>query len=521
MALAFLALATTLLLVEVLMQAGALIVYASSKKPAIEAGGATDTILCVGDSWTHGMGTTDSSKHSYPAVLQELLRQRTSTPWTVVNGGRSGQDSRDVLLRLPSQLQATKPKFVLVLIGRNDMWSQPVLVDDSTKLEDYQAYRFRWRLPRLFAWAMGAMRGETPVEPKMRKVRGPEWDKRVIPWSAAYPGEKAIAAYVPASAKFMNEGWAAESNGKIEDALAAFESALQLAPEDPSVRSAVARVNARSGKHDAALVHLGWLREKWATTGNYWVGRGLVGALDAVNAFQEIRSVAAAFLQQWPEEATMRSQLAWAELQLGDLDAAHAAIVRALETWKNAGAFEIRGKVEEFQGRYVDAIRTNFACYVATNDAKALAGRLNTLLERQRALAATMHTELAAVACPDDVRGRMLEVLQECIAASEGKDQAAVLRRHWTQIAAHCLKHDAKVAFLTYPVPTPFGRLTLTFAEANGLPCIDVESAFDKKVGGAKLKAMRSSDGHVNDEGYRLMAEFVADELVPLLTTGR
>jgi lysophospholipase L1-like esterase len=520
-ALALLAMAATLLLVELLMQAGALIVHYRSKKPAIDVGGVTDTILCVGDSWTHGMGSSDSSKQSYPAVLQELLRQRTGTPWTVVNGGQSGQNSRDVLLRLPSQLQACKPKCVLVLIGRNDMWSRPALVDDSTRLEDYQDYRFRWRLPRLYAWAMGALRGESPVAPKPPKVRGPEWDKRVIPYPTGYPGEKSIAAPVPAAAQFAKAGWAAAGNQKIEEALAAFEAAFQLAPEDPSLRAALVSMNARGGKKEAALAHLGWLRETWAATGNYWVGRSLVGALDAVNAHEEVRSVATAFLRKWPDEVMVRVNWAWAAFQLGDLDAAYAAVLRVQETWQGSFVFKIRAKVEQLRRRDADAIRSSFACYLATNDAPELDGNLNRLLEARRDLADLMHQELAAMDCPDDVRGRMQEVLLDCIEASDGRAQEAVLRRHWMQIAGHCLKHDAKVVFLTYPIVTPFGRLTVTFADACELPCIDVEAAFATKVGTARAKALRSPDGHVNDEGYRLMAEFVADDLVPLLTALR
>ena len=292
-------------------------------------------------------------------------------------------------------------------------------------------------------------------------------------------------------------------------------------PEGPTLRRGLVWMSARCGKTEAALTHLAWLREKWAATGNYWVGRGLVDALADMNAHEEVRSVATAFLQKWPDEVTVRATWAGAAFQLGDLDAAYAAILKVQETWKSPYSFLIRSKVEQSQLRHVDAIRTSFACYLATNDAQELDGNLNALLDGRRALADTMHKELAAMDCPDDVRGRMREVLMDCIAASDGKEQEAVLRRHWMQIAGHCLKHDAKVVFLTYPIATPFGRLTVEFAAANDLPCIDVESAFAAKVGAARTNALRSSDGHVNDEGYRLMAEFVADELVPLITAGR
>jgi lysophospholipase L1-like esterase len=76
------------------------------------------------------------------------------------------------------------------------------------------------------------------------------------------------------------------------------------------------------------------------------------------------------------------------------------------------------------------------------------------------------------------------------------------------------MKHGAVPVFLTYPVGTPFGRQTVAFANEHGIASIDVETEFATKVGQARTIAMRSSDGHVNDEGYRLMAEFVVDGLM-------
>lgn len=178
-------------MLELTLQIAALAVHLATRKPAPPAVGVADSILCVGDSWTHGMGCSDVSTRSFPAVLQELLRQRTDKPWQVVNGGQSGQNSRDVLLRLPSQLQATKPRYVLVLIGRNDFWTRPELVDGDTQFEDHEAYRFRWRLPRLLAWGSGALRREQPPTMSPRAARGPEWESRSILWPTAYPGEKA------------------------------------------------------------------------------------------------------------------------------------------------------------------------------------------------------------------------------------------------------------------------------------------------------------------------------------------
>ncbi len=113
-------LVATAALIELLLQSGAYAVYLANRKDIEAAQPQTRTVLCIGDSWTHGMGTSNAAQHSYPSVLERVLRERTKQDWSVVNGGQSGQNSRDVLLRLQSQLDTVKPQVVCVLVGRND-----------------------------------------------------------------------------------------------------------------------------------------------------------------------------------------------------------------------------------------------------------------------------------------------------------------------------------------------------------------------------------------------------------------
>ncbi len=511
--LALFAVVVTLVLLEALLQIGSLVVFFASRKPVIEVAGATDTILCVGDSWTHGMGCSDASKHSYPAVLQELLRQQTGKSWTVVNGGQSGQNSRDVLLRLPSQLEASKPKYVLVLIGRNDLWSRPDLVDDGTTYEDYQSYRFRWRLPRLLAWAIGAIRGEAPAASPSRGPRGPEWEPRTIPWPTAYPKEASIAAYVPGVNKITDAGWRALGEKNYEGSIASFRSALAVSPNEPSIRSALVNALARSGRTAESQVHLDWLWTKWKETKNYWVGRGLVSALDAVNQHAEAKAVAIEFLAKWPEEATVRTTLGWAQLQLGELAEANESALTAQKTWKGPYTYMVRSKVEVFSKRFEDAILSCLECFTVTNDARALQDDLSGTIEGKPELVPVVRRLARGFSCDADVRERMVESADDCIAALDGKAQEAVLTQHWAKIMAQSAKHGAVPVFLTYPIATPYGRRNVAFAREHNAACIDVETTFAEKIGAQRIHAMRSSDGHVNDEGYRLMAEHVLDGL--------
>lgn len=74
------------------------------------------TILCIGDSVTFGIGAPRSL--SYPAQLQKLLSDsKSKTTYTVINRGRPGQNSAQLLTRFEGQLKKFQPDIVTVLIG--------------------------------------------------------------------------------------------------------------------------------------------------------------------------------------------------------------------------------------------------------------------------------------------------------------------------------------------------------------------------------------------------------------------
>ncbi len=76
----------------------------------------TKTILCIGDSVTFGIGAPRIL--SYPSQLQQLLNHsKSKTNYTVINRGRPGQNSAQLLTRFEAQLKQFQPDIVTVLIG--------------------------------------------------------------------------------------------------------------------------------------------------------------------------------------------------------------------------------------------------------------------------------------------------------------------------------------------------------------------------------------------------------------------
>ncbi len=146
-------LALALLVLELCLQAWALVVWFGRTPPPAQAQGAP-AILCVGDSFTFGIGAS-SRAESYPSQLERLLRA-DGTHASVINEGWPGQSSAIVLRRLGAHLHRHRPRLVYVLAGYNDQWDTTPEVF-ATDAED-AGFPIQWRTRRLLTLLLNAWR---------------------------------------------------------------------------------------------------------------------------------------------------------------------------------------------------------------------------------------------------------------------------------------------------------------------------------------------------------------------------
>ncbi|MHB9154875.1 MAG: GDSL-type esterase/lipase family protein [Endomicrobiales bacterium] len=81
-------------------------------------------ILCLGDSFVFGMGAPAGK--SFPRQLEELFNRNTSAggkKYRVINGGVPGQNTSQLLERLPHSLRSAQPDLVLLLSGGANNWN--------------------------------------------------------------------------------------------------------------------------------------------------------------------------------------------------------------------------------------------------------------------------------------------------------------------------------------------------------------------------------------------------------------
>ena len=146
------------LLIELLLQAGAGVVHLTQHErgaapPSSSMGQADCALLCIGDSFTFGIGAS-SPENSYPGcVAKALSAQPIGGCSKVVNAGWPGATSRDAALELARRLEEVKPAAVALLIGANDLWRKPEALDDEETAAALRGegagFRWEWRTLRL------------------------------------------------------------------------------------------------------------------------------------------------------------------------------------------------------------------------------------------------------------------------------------------------------------------------------------------------------------------------------------
>ncbi|OGR59129.1 MAG: hypothetical protein A2X36_15135 [Elusimicrobia bacterium GWA2_69_24] len=104
-------------------------------------------ILCVGDSFTFGMGAPRGG--GYPEQLQDLLNKEPGDRrWVVLNAGVPSNNSSQVLKRLPALLVEEAPEILVVMTGWNDnnlTESNYWRVADLSRMPARERWRLRWR----------------------------------------------------------------------------------------------------------------------------------------------------------------------------------------------------------------------------------------------------------------------------------------------------------------------------------------------------------------------------------------
>jgi len=215
----------------------------------------TIKILCVGDSFTFGHGAKKG--YSYPEQLERILNNNNPThKFIVYNLGICGENSSQLVKRLPGYLEEYNPGILIVLTGLNNSWNLDsnyfLFKEFSIKTFIYRVDAFLTRLRSYKLLKIGIENlkiistGKSPVsygsinkaqinkdvfnESKRRFELGKSyWDIRDIN-SAIKEFQKAIEINPIFYEAYLYLGYAYDAHGYFDLAVATFKKAIELDP---------------------------------------------------------------------------------------------------------------------------------------------------------------------------------------------------------------------------------------------------------------------------------------------------
>ncbi len=516
-------------------------------------GGSDYTILCMGDSFTFGIGATTG--RAYPMQLEDLLNARTdSRRFTVVNRGIGGHNTSQIRHDAQGWLAEFQPDLVVLLAGGPNLWNfwgyasyqskQGILAWMNDRL-----YRIRlFKLIKLLFRGLaedkgrpGGGQGKASGHPQATHTETDRGSQQSTGVSASKAGHTdAQQGYLPLAID-------AREVGDYDKAFEYFKKAIVENPRNTFLYADLALTMLRINETNQGLA---WLIEQAASSpNNVHVLKGVGYAFREIGDNEQAISYFKKGMLTAPRDAGLYADIGMTYLRnnildkalvwfrkgiavdashsasyfgvgsvnslLGNYPAALASFEKGVELNRNhshnytgmGNTFRTMGKNEEAVKWYIRAMRIDphdLANYEGIADIYTLSG--GPVSEE--------FIELLAAA-PDDVPG--IKAYRKMFATKKDVKQEilAWIKFDLAAIIALCTERKIPVIVQTYP--REMGPLlpSRQFVEKKGALFVDHVKAFERlHKNGEWIEDYFVPDGHCNDAGYALMAQNILDVIL-------
>ena len=415
----------------------------------------SESILCVGDSWTYGVESEDPARHSYPAQLQRLVDQRVGKlRYRVINRGRPGLNSRLLRLRLPAQLKRFQPSVLVLLVGGTNFYNAG---QDLSAVVQAEVPAWR-RLKVVRIWGVLASPRQAPRQPLAQALKA---------------GDVRTDLVTAVSRPLVQGDFRDDAQGippASETGCAAGTDELMASVHEAAIKGTaeVARVLEQSPKCARMLVHAA---DICFSRRNFDCARRFANQALKLEPKEPRATVVLAAVQHHLKKPLAKDTLA----QLEHVTAVHPKFMRARRLKSLA---LLLGKV--------------------------------TLCELKGELMA------ASNACP---RCGWVKAAREVFEAEVQTPGAKILRADLTAIRALCRANGVRLLLLNYPQSDRdvcgqmAQEVNASFARAHKLPIIEIGKVLGP-LSTTKKSPNYGAQDHPNKRGYGLLARRVLDRLV-------
>jgi len=485
-------------------------------------------ILCLGDSYTFGMGASEPDKFSYPAQLQVYLNREHPGDWTVINGGFPGKNSSQMAKDLRGHFEGDNPPEIVILTGGvNDSWSNPEQISlsesSNTNLETPQkTFRWEFRSAKLLrTLAVGDIF-------HIKEQQNPP-----LPVEVAAPPPPEVSAPIAASPtppepqKEVNP-WTILDSGHTQEAIDAF-----YVFGDPhtsvEIQESLVIAYKRLGNMEKVNEYLNYLEIAYDKDPSDNNASRLVNSMGNAGATDWILENGPRIAGQHPEDPLISLQLGNALLHDNKVEEAKAELIRGkpfLEQqpdhyitgryWRTMSAAYSRA-LPESRLDLADSLRYLVRAHETDSNSEA------TLAELMRIRAwitdAPLKQALADENIGDTVRTEVLSLFQNTQSTDRTGDVANVTRFNFSEMIRYCRSRGSRVVLGNYPfIDEQVIEVMDQLSEEFQLSHVPVYKTFQELLKTEPNEELFVSDGHCTDRGYGIMADLIFEQgVAPLL----
>ncbi len=546
----------TVLLLELVLQLGAVVVWLTNAGAEVATKDSARRVLCVGDSFTFGIGA-ETPAGSYPAQLERELRERTGMDFTVANCGYPGQHSADVLLRLDADFDRVRPEHVFVLVGTNDVWRKPARVElparSGASGSDPTGFRWRFRVGHLATWLfdrLGDARGAAvgvggeSLSPDLfvgrafRTVRSErlEFHGDGVLFAAPFVGSWRVegrSVWFGFGGELQEYSVTEHEHGLLLEAVGTHPSQLLASdpepfvsgelPDEQFVESTTLRIDAaaRLGRTKHARRLLEELLERVGPQPSAEEATSVALSYHRLGADREHLEWCRVQAPRFPDDFALHVQYAtacWA-LDLTDegMRVAEVAERTAKEPDERARAYRAKARIRKFAGDPPSEVLSDLIRGLLANDDADMFLEEVGLLVSPLPTAAQLDHVFKNDSALGHGRARVESLLSSVVTRAANVED--VLVDHLVQFVDRCRERGAGVTLVGYPSGLAETERAMTrVRDARGVAVVRVQRAFRELLTERPREEIFAPDGgHCTAEGYALLARLVAESFVSRL----
>lgn len=460
-------------------------------------------VLCVGDSFTQGVGASEAA-YSYPAQLQISLKKKFPSNWKVFNCGKAGTNSSELVAYLPKLLNYYYPRYLCVLIGVNDSWNYNYRgKGDSVEVKEkaFIPWKFCFRSYRLFRMLVKYFGDIKANKTKLASVAR----TNVFPMEDTQNKRKDVDA-------LLIEGHILYSQGKVNEAGEIFKKAVLEYPDNINAKIQLAYALYEQKMMNGALEYA-YLAQKAVINKPFPEHKHLSWLFMYLGKFEAAYSEIEQYKEFFPsDEGEINKALGNFFFETYDYPKAELYFEKAISIMPQ-DAFILRtlARIYSFnENKLEDAKELLFKAFSIDKNTEQTKLYLGIVASSAGSFPEILKKPSINLQTDPGLYKEFIAISNDFGKRAGGED---ILKTNLEKISSICAQHNVVPLFMTYPMQNNINDAIRKSCSEKKYFMFDTESVFNALLKNELAERYFVLDNHLNNLGYKVLADKVAEFL--------